>query len=60
MGLLMSGQDPWAVPADTLSLIGAGFWSGDVIGLDLPNNPVDRQYGPRELAVRSSAHVFAG
>lgn len=46
MGLLMSGQDPWAVPADTLSSIGAGFWSGDVLGLDLPNNPMDPTFNP--------------
>ncbi len=46
LGMLMSGQDAWAMPADQLAAIGANFWSGDLLGLDLPNNPMDPTYVP--------------
>jgi hypothetical protein len=46
MGAMMSGQDAWGVPVEQLSEMGAGFWSGDVLGLDLPNNPMDPTYDP--------------
>jgi len=45
-GVMMSGQDPWDMPDSALSAIGSGFWSGDVLGLDLPNNPMDPTYDP--------------
>jgi len=44
LGLMMSGQDAWGAPPETLAAVGAGFWSGDVLGLDLPNNPMDPTY----------------
>ncbi len=46
LGLLMAGQDAWGAPPSMLSAVGAGFWSGDVLGLDLPNNPMDPTYDP--------------
>jgi hypothetical protein len=47
LGMMMGGQDAWGMPAETLSAIGANFWSGDVLGLDLPNNPMDPTYNPQ-------------
>jgi octaheme c-type cytochrome (tetrathionate reductase family) len=41
VGVMMSGQDPWAMSDNMLDSIGANFWSGDVLGLDMPNNPMD-------------------
>lgn len=46
MGMLMSGQDPWTMTDDQLASMGAGFWSGDLLGLDLPNNPADPLFVP--------------
>ena len=46
MGLMMSGQDAWGTPVDTLNAMGTNFWSGEVLGLDLPNNPMDPTYNP--------------
>jgi octaheme c-type cytochrome (tetrathionate reductase family) len=46
MGMLMAGQDAWAMPAEQLAAIGANFWSGALLGLDLPNNPADPNYVP--------------
>lgn len=45
-GAMMSGQDAWGMTPATLATLGAGFWSGDVLGLDLPNNPYDPTYNP--------------
>jgi nitrate/TMAO reductase-like tetraheme cytochrome c subunit len=47
LGLMMSGQDAWGAPPAMLSAVGANFWSGDVLGLDLPNNPMDPTYNPQ-------------
>ena len=41
LGLMMGGQDAWGAPPEMLSAVGSNFWSGDVLGLDLPNNPYD-------------------
>jgi hypothetical protein len=46
LGLMMAGQDPGAVPPEMLGAIGSNFWSGDVLGLDLPNNPMDPLFNP--------------
>jgi octaheme c-type cytochrome (tetrathionate reductase family) len=46
LGMLMSGQDAWGMSDNQLSAIGATFWSGDLIGLDLPNNPADPTFVP--------------
>jgi nitrate/TMAO reductase-like tetraheme cytochrome c subunit len=46
LGMLMGGQDPWLMPDAVLSGIGSNFWSGDLLGLDLPNNPMDPTYNP--------------
>jgi hypothetical protein len=46
LGLLMSGQDAWSVPTAQLAVIGSNFWSGDLLGLDLPNNPMDPTFDP--------------
>ncbi len=46
LGMLMSGQDGWSVPDSQLAAMGANFWSGDLLGLDLPNNPMDPTYNP--------------
>jgi len=45
MGLMMSGNDPWSPSTGTLNEMGSGMWSGDLLGLDLPNNPADPNYG---------------
>ena len=46
LAMLMSGQDAFGMPASTLSQIGATLWSGNVLGLDLPNNPMDPTFDP--------------
>ena len=46
LGLIMSGQDAWATPGTNLIAAGAAMWSGDLLGLDLPNNPADPTYDP--------------
>ncbi len=46
LGLMMGGQDAWGAPPEMLSAVGSNFWSGDVLGLDLPNNPYDPTYNP--------------
>ena len=46
LGMLMAGQDAWGMPNAQLSAVGANFWSGDLVGLDLPNNPMDPTYSP--------------
>ncbi|MBI5384575.1 MAG: tetrathionate reductase family octaheme c-type cytochrome [Verrucomicrobia bacterium] len=46
LGLMMMGQDAWAVPPSALNDIGSNFWSGDLLGLDLPNNPTDPTFDP--------------
>jgi hypothetical protein len=46
LGMLMSGQDGWGTPDSQLGGMGANFWSGDLLGLDLPNNPMDPTYVP--------------
>jgi len=46
MGVMMGGGDAWGMPNEVLAGIGAGFWSGDVLGLDLPNNPMDPTFDP--------------
>lgn len=46
LGLMMSGQDSFGVPPDMLTAIGSNFWSGEVLGLDLPNNPMDPTFDP--------------
>jgi hypothetical protein len=46
LGMLMSGQDGWSVPDSQLAAVGANFWSGDLLGLDLPNNPMDPTFNP--------------
>ncbi len=46
LGLMMSGQDPWSPTTSALNDMGAGMWSGDILGLDLPNNPADPTYNP--------------
>ena len=30
---MMSGPDSWGTPPETLAAVGAGFWSGDILGL---------------------------
>ena len=39
LGFLMQGQDPSSMPRDYLLQAGAQMWSGQVAGLDLPDNP---------------------
>jgi hypothetical protein len=46
LGLMMSGQDAWGAPPAMLASVGANFWSGDILGLDLPNNPMDPTFNP--------------
>lgn len=46
LGLMMSGQDAWGAPVEMLSAVGSNLWSGDVLGLDLPNNPMDPTFNP--------------
>jgi octaheme c-type cytochrome (tetrathionate reductase family) len=46
LGVMMNGQDAWGMTPAQLSPIGSNFWSGDVLGLDLPNNPYDPTYNP--------------
>lgn len=46
LGMLMAGQDAWAMPPEQLAGLGASLWSGDLLGLDLPNNPMDPTYVP--------------
>lgn len=46
LGLMMSGQDAFGAPVEMVSAVGSNFWSGDVLGLDLPNNPMDPTYNP--------------
>jgi hypothetical protein len=46
LGLLMAGQDPWVMPPAQLAAIGSNFWSGSLIGMDLPNNPMDPGFTP--------------
>jgi hypothetical protein len=46
LGMLMSGQDAWAMPAEQLAAVGSNFWSGDLLGMDLPNNPMDPTFHP--------------
>jgi octaheme c-type cytochrome (tetrathionate reductase family) len=46
MGLMMAGQDAWGAPPAMVAGIGSNFWSGDLLGLDLPNNPADPTYDP--------------
>ncbi len=46
LGLMMSGQDAFGAPTDVLASAGANLWSGDVLGLDLPNNPMDPTFDP--------------
>ncbi len=41
LGLMMSGKDAWASPATNLIAMGSAMWSGELLGLDLPNNPAD-------------------
>lgn len=47
LGLMMAGQDAFGLPAETAAMIGAGFWSGDVLGMDLPNNMMDPTFDPQ-------------
>lgn len=47
MGMMMAGQDAFGMPASALAAAGANFWSGDVLGLDLPNNPMDPLFDPQ-------------
>ncbi len=44
--VMMSGGDPSAMSSGQLSVVGANFWSGEVLGLDMPNNPADPTYDP--------------
>lgn len=46
LAMMMSGQDAFGMPAAALSQVGATLWSGDVLGLDLPNNPMDPTFDP--------------
>ncbi|HLP77396.1 MAG TPA: tetrathionate reductase family octaheme c-type cytochrome [Candidatus Paceibacterota bacterium] len=46
MGVMMNGQDAWGMTPEQLSGVGANFWSGDVLGLDMPNNPMDPLFNP--------------
>jgi len=46
LAMLMSGQDAWVMPPEQLAAIGSGLWSGDLLGLDLPNNPADPTFVP--------------
>ncbi|MBL9138139.1 MAG: hypothetical protein JNK85_19885 [Verrucomicrobiales bacterium] len=43
---MMSGQDPWTASTEDLIQMGSKMWSGDLLGLDLPNNPMDPNYNP--------------
>ncbi|MCP5527512.1 MAG: hypothetical protein H7A47_12040 [Verrucomicrobiales bacterium] len=44
LGAMMAGEDAWGMSVEQLSAMGAQLWSGDVLGLDLPNNPMDPTY----------------
>jgi hypothetical protein len=46
MGLMMSGQDAWGASMDMLRTVGSNFWSGSIVGLDMPNNPMDPTFNP--------------
>jgi hypothetical protein len=46
LAMLMSGQDGYGTPVSTLSSVGSNLWSGQVFGLDLPNNPADPTFDP--------------
>ncbi len=46
VGLMMAGQDAWGMPLSAVAGIGSNFWSGEVLGLDLPNNPMDPLFDP--------------
>jgi octaheme c-type cytochrome (tetrathionate reductase family) len=46
LGMLMGGQDAWGMTPAQLSAVGSNFWSGDLLGLDLPNNPMDPNFIP--------------
>jgi hypothetical protein len=47
LSLMMSGQDPWSASTEELIQRGSQLWSGDLLGLDLPNNPMDPTYDPK-------------
>jgi hypothetical protein len=44
LAILMSGQDAFGMTAAALSNVGSNLWSGDLLGLDLPDNPTDPTY----------------
>lgn len=46
LSLMMGGQDPWSPSTAELIAMGSKLWSGDLLGLDLPNNPMDPNYNP--------------
>ena len=46
LAMLMSGQDAFGMPPTALAAVGSNLWSGDVLGLDLPNNPADPTFDP--------------
>ncbi len=46
LALMMGGQDPWSRSTAELIQIGDTLWSGDLLGLDLPNNPMDPNFRP--------------
>jgi hypothetical protein len=49
LAMLMSGQDAFGMSAAALSGVGTNLWSGDLLGLDLPDNPADPTYdGPND------------
>lgn len=46
LGIMMGGQDAWGMTPAQLSAVGANFWSSAVLGLDMPNNPMDPTFNP--------------
>ena len=46
MAVMMSGGDPSSMTSSQISAVGSSLWSGEVLGLDLPNNPMDPTFDP--------------
>jgi hypothetical protein len=59
LGLMMAGQDAWGMPSEALSGIGSTLWSGDVFGLDLPNNPMDPLFDPLALPTQPTGSFIS-
>lgn len=46
MAMLMAGRNAYGMTPDSLSPAGSNLWSGEFMGLALPNNPADPTYDP--------------